>query len=57
MYVPTIGATYAAGAAITFMNAWNNYMWARLMCQITAHRHTYDDFLAMIADIILITEC
>ena len=31
MYVPTIGATYAAGATITFMNAWNNYMWARLI--------------------------
>ena len=31
MYVPTMGATYAAGATITFMNAWNNYMWARLI--------------------------
>lgn len=31
MYVPTMRATYAAGATITFMNAWNNYMWARLI--------------------------
>lgn len=31
MYVPTMKATYAAGATITFMNAWNNYMWARLI--------------------------
>lgn len=31
MYVPTMKATYAAGATITFMNAWNNYIWARLI--------------------------
>lgn len=31
MYVPTMRATYAAGSTITFMNAWNNYMWARLI--------------------------
>ena len=31
MYVPTMKATYAAAATITFMNAWNNYMWARLI--------------------------
>lgn len=31
MYVPTMKATYAAGMTITFMNAWNNYMWAKLI--------------------------
>ena len=31
MYVPTMRATYAAGMTITFMNAWNNYMWAKLI--------------------------
>lgn len=31
IYIPTMSATYAAGATITFMNAWNNYMWARLI--------------------------
>lgn len=31
MFMPTMKATYAAGATIMFMNAWNNYMWARLI--------------------------
>lgn len=31
MYVPTMKATYAAGMTITFMGAWNNYMWAKLI--------------------------
>lgn len=31
MYVPTMKPTYAAGMTITFMNAWNNYMWAKLI--------------------------
>ena len=31
MYVPTMKATYASGMTITFMNAWNNYMWAKLI--------------------------
>ena len=31
MYVPTMRPTYAAGMTITFMNAWNNYMWAKLI--------------------------
>lgn len=31
MYIPTMRATYAAGMTITFMNAWNNYMWAKLI--------------------------
>lgn len=31
MYVPSMRPTYAAAATITFMNAWNNYMWAKLI--------------------------
>lgn len=31
MYVPTMRPTYAAGMTITFMNAWNNFMWAKLI--------------------------
>ena len=31
MYVPTMKPTYAAGMTITFMNAWNNFMWAKLI--------------------------
>lgn len=31
IYVPTMKATYAAGMTITFMNAWNNYVWAKLI--------------------------
>lgn len=31
MYIPCMRPTYAAGMTITFMNAWNNYMWARLI--------------------------
>lgn len=31
MYVPSMKPTYAAAMTITFMNAWNNFMWARLI--------------------------
>lgn len=31
MYVPTMEPTDAAGMTITFMNAWNNFMWAKLI--------------------------
>ena len=31
MFMPTMKATYAAGATIMFMNAWNNFMCARLI--------------------------
>ena len=27
MYIPIMKSTYAAGGIITFMNAWNNYLW------------------------------
>ena len=31
MYLPIMKSTYAAAAVITFMNAWNAYMWPRLI--------------------------
>ena len=31
MYVPVMKATYAAAAVITFMNAWNAYLWPRVV--------------------------
>ena len=31
MYIPIMKATYAAGMTITFMNAWNNYVWAKII--------------------------
>ncbi len=33
VYVPIMKSTYAAGAVITFMNAWNNYLWALVVLQ------------------------
>lgn len=31
MYMPMMKSTYAAAAVITFMNAWNSYLWPRVM--------------------------
>ena len=31
MYMPVQRSTYAAAAVITFMNAWNSYMWPQLV--------------------------
>ena len=31
MYMPMMKATYAAAAVITFMNAWNSYLWPKLI--------------------------
>ena len=31
MYLPIMKSTYAAAAVITFMNAWNSYMWPRVI--------------------------
>lgn len=31
MFFPTMRSTYAAGATITFMNAWNNYLWPKVI--------------------------
>lgn len=31
MFIPTMKSTYATGATITFMGAWNNYMWPKVI--------------------------
>jgi lactose/L-arabinose transport system permease protein len=31
MFVPTMRSTYAAATTITFMNAWNNYLWPKVI--------------------------
>lgn len=31
MFIPTMRSTYAAAAVVTFMNAWNNYLWAKVI--------------------------
>ena len=33
MFIPTMKSTYAAALIITFMNAWNNYMWPKIILQ------------------------
>jgi lactose/L-arabinose transport system permease protein len=33
MYIPIMRSTYAAGAVITFMTAWNNYLWPLIIMQ------------------------
>ena len=35
MYVPIMKSTFATAAIITFMNAWNNYLWALIIFQDT----------------------
>ncbi len=31
MFVPTMKSTYAAAMTVTFMNAWNNYLWPKVI--------------------------
>ncbi|MFE5319180.1 carbohydrate ABC transporter permease [Paenibacillus sp. NPDC056579] len=33
IYVPTMKTTFAAGAIITFMSSWNNYLWPLIVLQ------------------------
>lgn len=33
MFVPTMKSTYSAALIIVFMNAWNNYMWPKIILQ------------------------
>ena len=33
MFVPTMKSTYSAAFIITFMNAWNNYLWPKVILQ------------------------
>ena len=31
MFIPSMRSTYAAAMTITFMNAWNNYLWPKVI--------------------------
>lgn len=31
MFIPTMKSTYAAALTVTFMNAWNNYLWPKVI--------------------------
>lgn len=33
MFIPTMKSTYGAAMTITFMNAWNNYLWPKIILQ------------------------
>ncbi|MDD3279810.1 MAG: carbohydrate ABC transporter permease [Lachnospiraceae bacterium] len=33
MFVPTMKSTYGAAVTVTFMNAWNNYLWPKVIFQ------------------------
>lgn len=33
MFIPTMKSTYAAATIITFINAWNNYLWPKVILQ------------------------
>lgn len=36
MFIPTMRSTYAAAMTITFMNAWNSYLWPKVIMQDTS---------------------
>ena len=36
MYVPVMKSTYGAAMTVTFMNAWNNYLWPKVILQDNA---------------------
>ena len=33
MFIPVMKSTYGAAMTVTFMNAWNNYMWPKIILQ------------------------
>ena len=33
MFLPTMKSTYGAAMTVTFMNAWNNYLWPKIILQ------------------------
>ncbi|MBR1478294.1 MAG: carbohydrate ABC transporter permease [Lachnospiraceae bacterium] len=33
MFIPTMRSTFAAALTVTFMNAWNNYIWPKVIMQ------------------------
>ena len=36
MYIPVMKSTYGAAMTVTFMNAWNNYLWPKVILQDNA---------------------
>ena len=36
MFIPTMRSTYGAAITVTFMNAWNNYLWPKIVFQTNA---------------------
>ena len=39
MFFPTMRSTYAAAMTITFMNAWNSYLWPKVIMQCHLDKH------------------
>ncbi|MDY3849286.1 MAG: carbohydrate ABC transporter permease, partial [Bullifex sp.] len=33
MFIPVMRSTYGAAATVTFMNAWNSYLWPKIIFQ------------------------
>lgn len=48
MYMPMMKSTYAAAAVITFMNAWNSYLWPKV-CLPDANSQTMPMLIANLA--------
>ena len=47
MFIPTMRSTYAAAMTITFMNAWNSYLWPKvIMTDSTSQTKAHEDRLA-----------
>ena len=38
IYIPTMRSTYAAAAVITFMTAWNNFLWPKVILLDNAYQ-------------------
>lgn len=38
IFMPTMKSTYAAALTVTFMNAWNNYLWPKVIMMSVHHR-------------------
>lgn len=49
MYMPMMRATYAAAAVITFMNAWNSYLWPKVIMTDISKAQTMPMLIANMA--------
>ena len=36
MFIPIMRSTYGAAMTVTFMNAWNSYLWPKIVSRTTA---------------------